>query len=490
MFRLKVLAWITVALFLLSNMAAQQGNDRIRQIAGALREEQYEKALEMLRSALQEVPGNPQLWTMQGAAYNGLGNKKEALISFQHALKLSPDYVPALQGAAQIEYDRGNATGIRLLEHLLRLHPDDLTSHGMLAVLEYQQGNCSEAVIHFEKAAPLFETRVAAQHAYGTCLVKLRQFEKAGDVFKKSLAINPEDKRERQVLTAIQLMAHQPEQAISTLNPLLTNTPDASTLELASAAYEDIHDTEKAVDVLRQAILLEPQNASLYVDFAALSATHQSFQIGINIVNDGINLMPKAAPLYFARGVLYVQLAENEKAQADFDRAYELDPSQSLSIAAQSLAAAQQNDLTRALAGVEQKLALRPADPILLYMRADILAQQGPAPGSPQFQAAMHSAQEAVRLRPALGPAHEVLAKLYLQNGQYTEAIEQCHRALEIDPKDQTAVYHLIQALRKTDRRNEIPKLLKQLAELRQQATIEEREQYRYKLVEGETDSR
>jgi len=444
----------------------------------------------MLRVALQDAPAAPQLWTMQGIAYNGVGNKKEALSSFRRALKLSPDNVPALQGAAQIEYDQGNAEGIPVLEHLLRLHPNDLTSHGMLAVLYYQQGNCSEAVAQFERAASLFESRVPALHAYGTCLVKLKQLDTAADVFKKSLALNPEDTRERRVLASVQLMSHRPEQAIATLYPLLSNMPDASSLELASAAYEEAHDTDKAVEALRQAILLEPQNVNLYVNLAALSATHQSFQVGINVVNDGINLQPKAAPLYFARGVLYVQLAEYDKAQADFDQAYELDPSQSLSVAAQGLAAAQQNDLANALAGVEEKLARRPDDPILLYLRADILAQQGPEPGSAEFQTAMRSATQAVRLRPTLGPARSVLAKLFLQNGQFAEAAEQCRKALEIDPKDQTAVYHLIQALRKTDRRSEISELLKRLATLRQQATNEEREQYRYKLVEGDTESK
>jgi len=320
--------------------------------------------------------------------------------------------------------------------------------------------------------------------------VKLRQPDKAADVFKKSLALNPEDKRERQVLASVQLMSHQPEQAIATLDPLLSNMPDASSLELASEAYEDAHDTEKAVEALRQAILMEPQNVNLYVNFAALSATHQSFSVGINVVNEGIDLQPKAAPLYFARGVLYVQIAEYEKAQADFDKAYALDPSQSLSIAAQGLASVQQNDLANALAGVEEKLARRPDDPILLYMRADILAQQGPEPGSTEFQTAMRSATQAVRLRPSLGPARGVLAKLYLENGQYAEAAEQCKKTIEIDPKDQTAVYHLIQALRKTDRQEEIPELLKRLATLRQSATNEEREQYRYKLVEGDTDSK
>ncbi len=457
MVRLKKLACITVLLLTCSSLFAQTGGDPIASIASALREGQFDDALNLIHVALEKSPGNSQLWTMQGVAFKGQGNKKEALSSFRHALTLSPDDIPALQGVAEIEYASGSTAGIPVLEHLLRLRPNDLISHGMLAVLEYQKGDCSAAVVHFKKAAALFDSQLAALNAYGTCLVKLRQFDDAIGIFEKSLALAPQDRRQRLVLASVQLMAHKPELAIATLDPLLSAGPDAQTLELASSAYEDAHQTEEAVASLRQAILLEPQNVNLYVNFAVLSATHQSFEVGINVVNEGINLQPRAAPLYFARGVLLVQLAEYDKAQADFDKAYDLDPSQSLSIAAQGLAAAQRNDLDQALNGVQTKLARRPDDPILLYMQADILTQQGAEPGSPEFAKAMRSAKKAVEIRPTLGPARSVLAKLYLQSGQYQEAATECRKALEIDPKDQSAVYHLIQALRKTDRKSEIP---------------------------------
>ena len=74
-----------------------------------------------------------------------------------------------------------------------------------------------------------------------------------------------------------------------------------------------------------------------------------------------------------------------------------------------------------------------------------------------------------------------------MQTGQYQEATEQCRQALRIDPKDQTALYHLIQALRKTGDKKEIPELLQRLAQLREQATKEEKERYRYRLFEEET---
>ncbi len=480
-----------VLLTYLSAASAQLQERQVKPIATALQNREFQKALELLRPALQASPGNAQLWAMQGAAYAGEGHAKEALASFRSALKISPDYLPALEGAIQIEYEAGDAAAIPLLQRVLRLRPADATSHGMLAVLEYQQDNCGAAVVHFEKAGTLFDSKASALHAYAICLVKLKQPDKAAKIFQRALVLNPDDRRERRLLASVQLMAHQPQDALATLGALLQGSnEEVETLELAATAYEANKDTPQAVATLRQAILLDPQNVNLYVDFANLSSAHDSFQVGIDVLSDGISQLPKAVPLYLARGVLYVQLAQYDKAEADFETAHTLDPRQSLSSAAQGLLAVQEDDVNRALATVQAKLAQRPKDAPLLYLQADFLSQKGVEPGTPEFQLAMRSAKEAVALQPTLSGARTVLAKLYLQEGKYPEAIEQCRKALERDPKDQTALYHLIQALRKTGQNRELPDLLKQLALLRKQAAREESERNQYKLVEEDAQTK
>ncbi|MGB0011429.1 MAG: tetratricopeptide repeat protein [Candidatus Sulfotelmatobacter sp.] len=487
----RLLAPILFLLWLLSAAAAQSAEDGLGPIASALQNREFQNALELLRPALQASPNNAELWAMQGTAYAGEGNPKEALASFRSALKISPDYLPALEGAIQIEYEAGDPAAIPLLLRVLRLRPADATSQGMLAVLEYQRGNCGAAVVHFEKAGTLFDSKASALNAYAICLVKLKQPDRAAKVLQRTLALNPEDRRERRLLASVQLMAHQPQDALATLAPLLEGSnQEVETLELAATAYEDNKDTPQAIATLRQAILLDPKNVNLYVDFANISAAHDSFQVGIDVVSDGISQLPSAVPLYLARGVLYVQLAQYDKAEADFETAHTLDPRQSLSSAAQGLLAVQENDVNRALATVQAKLAQRPKDAPLLYLQADFLSQKGVEPGTPEFQLAMRSAKQAVALQPNLSGARTVLAKLYLQEGKYPEAIKQCRKALERDPKDQTALYHLIQALRKEGDKSEIPNLLKQLALLRKQAAREESERNQYKLVEEDTQSR
>ncbi len=478
---------LTLALVtLLSPMFAQTANDRVSAITSAIRGGEFEKALQLIQPALQESPKNPQLWMLQGLAHSGKGDQKAALSSYQNALKIAPDYLPALEGAAQLEYEAGSPSAIPLLRHVLRLSPNEPTSHAMLAVLAYKNRDCATAVQHFAQSGSLLDSQPGALQEYGACLMELRQTEKAIPVFQRILASHPDDPRARRGLAVVQLTAEQPEAALTTLQPLLAaGNPDVSTMQVAAAAYEANKDTPNAVKTLHDAIVKDPHNVALYVDFANLAMTHQSFQAGINLMNAGLNLEPKAADLYLARGVLYVQIADYERAEADFEKAELLDPRQTLSAAAQGMIAEEQNqnDPDRALATVRSKLAKKPGDAFLWYLQAAILAQKAPAPGSAEFQQAVQSAKKAITLQPTLSAAHNVLGKLYLQAGQNASAIKECRLALQGNPADQTALYHLIVALRKTNDQGEIPDLLKRLATARQDATKEEADHNRYKLV-------
>ena len=484
--RWKSLVLLLGLVSLVPSVKAQAGAAGTSAIVSALRNRDFDHALELLRTALSESPKNPQLLAFQGLAYSGRGDQKAALAAYQSALKIAPDYLPALEGAAQLEYDNGNTAAIPLLQRVLRLRPDEVTSHAMLAVLAYKKHDCALAVQHFAQSGPLVESQPGALEMYGACLMNLRQTDKALPLFRKILVLHPDDARARRSLAAVQLAADQPEEAITTLKPLLEiDQPEVDTLQLAAAIYEANKDTPAAVKTLRDAIVRNPRNVALYVDFANLAMTHQSFQTGIDMIDSGLDLQPKAPELYLARGVLYVQLAAFDKAQADFEKAEQLDPRQSLSAAAQGMVAEEKNQSNpeQALATVRAKLAKNSGDAFLWYLQAAILAQKAPAPGSADFQKAVQSAQKAVALQPSIVAAHNVLAKLYLQSGQNGLATKECRMALQIEPTDQTALYHLVQALRKTNDRTEIPELLKRLARSRQEAAQKEAEHNRYKLM-------
>src|SRR6516164_6861854 len=129
--------------------SGQTANEPVRAITSALQQRDFAEALRLLEPALRNSPGSAQLWMLQGLAYAGEGNSKSALASYKHAIAISPEYLPALEGAAQIEYEAGSADAIPLLEQVLKLRPNELTSHAMLAVLAEKKGDCATAVEHY-----------------------------------------------------------------------------------------------------------------------------------------------------------------------------------------------------------------------------------------------------------------------------------------------------------------------------------------------------
>jgi predicted Zn-dependent protease len=141
-----------------------------------------------------------------------------------------------------------------------------------------------------------------ALRARGSCLVQTKQPDKAISVFQNLLKMNPSDTAARCQLASVELMANRPKDAIDVLSPALeTSDPPATVLQLTSSAYEAMNDTPSPVRVLRQAIVNNPRDVDLYLDFADLSMQHQSFQVGIDVIDSGLKVQPAAAPLYVAR---------------------------------------------------------------------------------------------------------------------------------------------------------------------------------------------
>src|SRR5580700_10776343 len=137
---------VSVLLFACHSAAfSQSSENQIEPVTSALRARDYDKAVQLSRAALETSPNNAQLWTLQGIAFASKGDNKDALMAFERALKISPNTIAALAGAAQIEYQAGNQTVVPLLNHLLQLRPEEPTAHAMLAVMEYRKGNCALA---------------------------------------------------------------------------------------------------------------------------------------------------------------------------------------------------------------------------------------------------------------------------------------------------------------------------------------------------------
>jgi tetratricopeptide (TPR) repeat protein len=483
--RLLAFGILLIALVGFLGANAQQASLSITDIESLIRSQHYDEALQALDAGLQKAPTSYRLLTLKGIVLSKQGKNQDALAAFEKAVRLSPTYIPAVKGEVQLLFQASDKRAIPLLERLLKSDPDDTTAHEMLALFQKKQGNCNAAIDHFALAAEAVKTHPESLEAYGYCLVELKQFEKAVPVFEQLVALLPERAYPKYDLAVVLIAAKQNEAAIKALEPLLTDDQkDPDILSLASQAYEAVVNTPKAVSLLRQAIVLSPSTASYYVSFAEICLSHDSFQVGIDMINAGLQRIPNDPSLYLSRGILYAQLAQYDKAEADFNRAEKLDSAQSVSSYALDLTNLQRNKPDVALVKVRAQLQAHPNDALFNFLLGQLLMDQAPDPGTPAFNEALKSALLAVKLKPDHVGARNLLASIYMHSGQYDLAIEQCRIALKYAPSDETATYHLVISLRHLGKSEELPALVKRLSQLHKESLQAETDRKRYRLVE------
>ena len=465
-------ATILFPLLLLSSVLAASGvqqaalaSNSIPAIQNALRSGDPNLARALCTKALRQNQQDPRLWALDGLALNSVHDDAAALVAFRTSLKLAPNFPAALEGAAQILYRHGDPAGIPLLRQLLTLAPNDPTTHVMLGSLEAKRGNLEAAQENFARGVSALSQSADGLQQYAICLAQLERFSEAAVIFAQALALKPSDSNFRYNLALAQWRAAENDAALASIEPLLhADPPDPEVLNLAAQIYEAQDKIPEAVASLRAAITQNPTFLDNYLDFAALSYRYRSYEAGIEMLNAALSRVTHQAPLYVARGVLYAQLSRWEEAFSDFERADALDPPRGIGTLATGVAHSQQQDITSAIVSFRSEVKQHPANPLAHYLLAEALSEQGTSDTKQGTKEVILEASAAVRLDDTMLAAYDLLATTYLRQGEVTAAINECRRALALNPKDEQALYYLVLALRKTGDKGEIASLVARLA--------------------------
>ena len=471
--------------FVAVGACAGQPDDPIAEIKGLLRNGNAAEADRRCDMALRLLPRNAALWTLKGLASDSLHKPGQALKAYYSALAIDREYLPALEGAAQVEFSKHSQKAVPLLERAEKIRPTDSTIQGMLGTLAYLRNDCRKTIFYFERIPAVPEWSIATLQEYGTCLGRLEDWKRATSVLSSALDRQPTNDEARYNLAVAEFQTGQYSSVIETLNPLLQrDPPDPESLGLAAEACESLFDTPRAVDFLKKGLAAYPENPEFYVAFANLSLTHSSFQIGIDVVNAGIARLPREASLHFARGILFLEMGEYDQSERDFDLVEALDPAMPVGPAAGALAKLELRQPKEAERITRAQLANRPNDPYLNYVLAEAIRSQGALPDSKEFREAQAAAEKAVKLQPNFARARLVLSRLYMQSGKFDRAATQAQEAVKIAPDNVTIMYNLILATNRTGRTEQLPQLVKRLNELKEASSRKRHQLRQYTLAE------
>lgn len=461
-------------ILLLAPCAVAQSFEQVRDL---IRRGDFAAAIQMCDAGLKTQPRDYQLHTLKGIALQGLGQNKESLVAFRRALTIQPKFLPALQGAAQLEYQLRDPNCRKTLETLLQLRPEP-TAHAMLGALAFEQKDCAATLKHYAAASGAAQQPVIKWQR-ATCHFQLEQWTEAATQFRELLALK-EDARIRYNLGLAEMRARNYGEAIAVLQRLRAQA-DADGLSLLAAAYEANKQTPEALEILREAIARFPLEERLYGDLATICLEHNALALGVEVLAAGTRNLPQSARLQTLLGVLHTRAEQRAQAEAAFKRAEQLAPDAAFGRVGLAIAMMESGAVVEAIAQLREQLKRTPNDMQVRLTLAQALLQKDSTPT--ELREALALLRRVSEQQPTNARAQALLGKLYLRREENGNAARALETAIKLDPLDRNSTYQLMTVYRKQGRIKEAAALQDKVQKLLDAERDAEAEAGRFRLV-------
>ncbi len=187
-------------------------------------------------------------------------------------------------------------------------------------------------------------------------------------------------------------------------------------------------EVDKAIADFTEAIRLNPNGVSAYVNRAHASASKGQLELALADCNTAIQLDPKLAGAYSVRGVAWERKGEHDKAIADCDQAIHLDPKLANAFAARAAAWLNKGEFDKSLADCDQVIRLDANDPMAYVTRGRVWFNKG------ALDKVLADDNEAIRLNPRFARAFSDRGLAWLQRGELDKALADEEEATRLDP--------------------------------------------------------
>lgn len=376
-------------------------------------EEKYQEAEALAEVAVSNSPNSAEAWLIRASALHAQARNSEAAESYARARDLDPGNSAAGLGEATALLDAGKvAKAAAILQDLRNSHP-------WLAEVPYLQ---SQALSELGRPAAAREALKAASglldaleprslsnnpallKLVGTLATESQQWERAYRAMSLYLNIRSDDIASRKIFARIALQLDKPDDVKRTLVPLVTaGKADAEILALLGDTHARLNDYVVAESYYREALANYRGGPAVLARLGAIQfkqgqraqalTTLQPIAEGQQATNTPLGVSLFSAMLYLTEG-----------------------------------------RLDEADAVVEQVMASRPDDLLVLNMRAAISIARG------RYDVARQQLDSLVAMSPTFRPARYNLAKLDALEGRYRDAEMSLSRLLAENPNDLRAL--------------------------------------------------
>lgn len=246
------------AWFLMSAIHAQLGD--------------YAEAESCCRKIIRLAPKVSAVHLNRGIALMMLRRAKEAIESFLLAIRLQPDLVDAHLNLGEAlrslkKYERA----CDAYRDALRMRPQDPAIHVRLGITLRESGNLTDAEQHLRQALEIDPRHVPAMLELGRLRVQHGQYAEAILSYREALGIDPHCRDALEQIGGIELNLGDSEAAVENYVKILEfASKDTAMRILVTRMLGSQGALERAEDICRQGLLLDPNNVALHCELGKI----------------------------------------------------------------------------------------------------------------------------------------------------------------------------------------------------------------------------
>ncbi len=262
----------------------------------------------------------------RGYMMSELKRYQEAIVAYNKAIQLKPDYAEAYYNRGGAKYHLGqHGTAISDYDKAIQIEPDYATAYYNRGVAKHNLGQHSAAISDYDKAIQLKPDYAPAYYNRGVVKSNLGEHIAAISDYDKAIQLKPDDAKAYNNRGLAKDLLGQYFAAISDYDKAIQLKPDyADAYNNRGIAKHLLGQHFAAISDYDKAIQLKPDDAMAYNNRGIAKKDLGQHFAAISDYDKAIQLKPDYATAYLNRGIAKVMLNRTGEAKQDFRAALRL----------------------------------------------------------------------------------------------------------------------------------------------------------------------
>jgi protein O-GlcNAc transferase len=389
-----------------------------------------QEALDAVEALIKDYPNEPVLFNISGACYAGLGQLDNAIINYEKALSINPNYSEAHYNLAGTLQELGQLDGaVESYKKSLSLNPNHAEAHNNLGNTFQKLEQLDSAITSYQKSIAIKPDYVEAHYSLGTTFQELGQLDDAVKSYETVLVIKPNFAEMHNNLGVILNKLNKKDAALKSLKRALAIKPDfAEAHNNLGNVLKELDQQDAALKSYKKAIAIKPDFAEAHNNLGNVLKNLEQLDAAVKSFKKAIAIKPDYFDAHFNLGDILRVLGQLDISVKSYEKARAIKPdhvgaNNNLGISLHKL-----DQLDEAFKSFEKAIVIEPDFAEAHNNLGTVLKSLG------QFDAAVKSYEKALAIKPDFTDAYNNLGITYMDLGQEDKAIKYYKKALAINP--------------------------------------------------------